>query len=167
MSQLASEMGFSFQSASAAGNIASQTVAKGAYFGNTAMEQARSMMDAYRFWMYIDGTTNPPTLAIVPWGQARSSQIAVPLVSPQAGLIGYPLLNSNGVTFDCYYNPDILFGGQVKIESSIVPAQRVWTVVSMSHQLSSQTPGGPWMSSIQAVSSDFGTIGTLLSGGGS
>lgn len=164
MSQLAQAMGYSFQNTSASGKIVNQTVAKGSYFGSTAMEQVRSMMDAYRFWMYVDATTNPPTLAIVPWGEARNSVVAVPLVSPETGLQGYPLFNSSGVTFDCYYNPNILLGGQVEIQSSIPQANDVWTVTSMSHQLSSQYPGGPWKSSIQAVSGDIGNIGTLLSG---
>jgi hypothetical protein len=159
-------MGFSFQNASSDGSIVNQAVTKGSYFGNTAMEQARSMMDAYRFWMYIDATTNPPTLAIVPWGKARKSVVAVPLISPQTGLIGYPLFNSSGVTFDCLYNPTILLGGQVKIQSSIPQANDVWTVTSLSHQLTSQFPGGPWQSSVQAVSGDFGNIGQVLSGGG-
>jgi hypothetical protein len=166
MSRLAQAMGFSFQNASSDGSIVNQAVTKGSYFGNTAMEQARSMMDAYRFWMYIDATTNPPTLAIVPWGKARNSVVAVPLISPQTGLIGYPLFNSSGVTFDCLYNPTILLGGQVKIQSSIPQANDVWTVTSLSHQLTSQFPGGPWQSSVQAVSGDFGNIGQVLSGGG-
>ena len=167
MSRLAQAMGFSFQNTSSDGSIVNQAVTKGSYFGNTAMEQARSMMDAYRFWMYIDATTNPPTLAIVPWGKARNSVVAVPLISPQTGLIGYPLFNSSGVTFDCKYNPTILLGGQVKIQSSIPQANDVWTVTSLSHQLTSQFPGGPWQSSVQAVSGDFGNIGQVLSGGGS
>jgi hypothetical protein len=166
MSRLAQAMGFSFQNTSSDGSIVNQAVTKGSYFGNTAMEQARSMMDAYRFWMYIDATTNPPTLAIVPWGKARKSVVAVPLISPQTGLIGYPLFNSSGVTFDCRYNPTILLGGQVKIQSSILQANDVWTVTSLSHQLTSQFPGGPWQSSVQAVSGDFGNIGQVLSGGG-
>ncbi len=167
MSQLAQAMGYSFQNASSDGSIVNQAVTKGSYFGSTAMEQARSMMDAYRFWMYIDATTNPPTLAIVPWGKARNSVVVVPLISPQTGLIGYPLLNSSGVSFDCLYNPNLLLGGQVKIQSSIPQANDVWTIISLSHQLASQFPGGPWQSSVGAISGDFGNIGQVLSGGGS
>ncbi len=167
MQQIAQTMGYSFNGNSASGQLLNQTVAKGSYFGNTALEQARSMQYAYRFWMYIDGTTNPPTLAVVPWGQARQSFTAVPLISPETGLIGYPLFNSSGVTFECYYTPNLVFGGQVQISSSVAQANAVWTVVSMSHQLSSQLDGGPWSSTVQAVAGDFGSLFSLLSGGGS
>ena len=162
MSQIANKMGFSFECKDT--SLSSQVVAKGSYFGNTAMEQARSMEDSYKFWMYQDATTNPPTLAIAPWGSARQSLVA--LITPRTGMIGYPLFNSSGVTFSCYYNPAILFGGTIKIsESAVEQANAEWTVVSMSHQLSSQTPGGPWQSSIQAVAGNFGSLGTLLAGG--
>ena len=165
MQQISQSMGFSFQGSSASGELLNQTVSKGSYFGNTAMEQARSMQAAYRFWMYIDGTTNPPTLAVVPWGRARQSSVAVPFISPETGLIGYPLFNSSGVTFQCYYTPNMVFGGQVQISSSVAQANAVWTVVAMSHQLSSQVDGGPWGSTVQAVAGDFGNLFSILSGG--
>jgi hypothetical protein len=161
MSQIAKTMGYSFECRDS--TLANQVVAKGSYFGNTAMEQARTMEDAYRFWMYQDATTNPPTLAITSWGKARQSLAAE--ITPQTGLIGYPLFNSSGVTFSCYYNPAILFGGVVKISgSNVEQANAEWTVVSMSHQLSSQTPNGPWQTSIQAVAGNFGELGALLAG---
>jgi hypothetical protein len=163
MGQLAQKMGFSFECKDSA--LASQVVSSGSYYGNTAMEQARSMEDAYKFWMYQDATTDPPTLAIAPWGKARQS-LAVE-ITPQTGLIGYPLFNSSGVTFSCYYNPNIIFGGPVQISgSNVEQANAQWTVTSMSHQLSSQTPNGPWQSSIQAVSANFGQLFSLLGGGG-
>lgn len=164
MQQIAKSMGFSFQGTTSSGALLNQIVSKGSYFGNTAMEQARSMQSAYRFWMYIDGTTNPPTLAAVPWGQARQSLVAVPLISPGTGLLGYPLFNSSGVTFQCYYTPNLVFGGQVEISSSVAQANAVWTVVSVSHQLSSQVDGGPWGSTVQAVAGDFGRLFSLLGG---
>ncbi len=162
MKKIASEMGFSFQNTSASGTLLNTTVKKGSYFGNTAMEQARSLMDAYHFWMYLDSSTNPPTLAIVPQGDARQQQ-AVPLITPQTGLQGYPLLSSTGVTFQTLFNPSILLGAELKIgNSSVLPANGTWTAVSISHALSSQMPGGPWFTAVQAVSSKFGQLNELL-----
>lgn len=148
MQQLAGIMGFQFEN-----NGVNQSVAKGSYFGNTAMEQARSMMQHYKFWMYID-STNPNTMAIAPYGTAR--KVAAPLISAQTGLIGYPLFNSTGVNFETLFNPGIVFGGPIQMVSSIPKANGPWTVVSMSHQLSSQMPGGPWQSTINAVSQNIG-----------
>ena len=145
MQQIASLMGFQFEN-----NGVSVTVPKGTYLGNTPMEQARTLMQMYKFWMYLD-CTSPNTLAIAPYGVPRTTQIT-PLVSPQSGLNGYPLFNSTGVNFETLFNPGIVFGGPVHIQSSIPKANGVWTVVSMAHQLSSQAPGGPWKSVINAVS---------------
>lgn len=145
MQQIASLMGFQFEN-----NGVSVTVPKGTYLGNTPMEQARTLMQMYKFWMYLD-CTSPNTLAIAPYGVPRTTQIT-PLVSPQSGLEGYPLFNSTGVNFETKFNPGIVFGGPVQVQSSIPKANGTWTVVSMAHQLSSQTKDGPWKSVINAVS---------------
>lgn len=143
MKQLATAMGFQFEN-----NGVNIPIAKGSYWGNTLMEQARSLMRAYRFWMYLD-STHPNTLAIAPYGTARN--VAVPLISPETGLDGYPVFNSTGVNFETLFNPAITFGGSVQMVSEIPKANGTWVVVSMSHQLSSQTPGGPWRTTVNAV----------------
>ena len=136
MQQIATAMGYQFEN-----NGVKGTVAKGTYLANTLMEQARNMMQAYKFWMYLDNTS-PNTLAIAPYGQARNA--VVPLVSPQTGLQGYPIFNSTGVNFTTDFNPDITFGGTIKMDTSIPKARGNWVIVSMSHELSSQTENGPW-----------------------
>jgi hypothetical protein len=49
MKGIAGQMGYQFEN-----NGVNTTVAKGSYWGNTLMEQARALMQAYRFWMYLD-----------------------------------------------------------------------------------------------------------------
>ena len=144
MQQIAAGMGFQFEN-----NGVNIAVPKGTYLGSTLMEQARTLMQMFKFWMYID-STSPNTLAIAPYGVARSA--LAPLVSPETGLIGYPVFNSTGVNFETLFNPGIVFGGPVEMESSIIKANGAWTVTSMSHQLSSQMPGGPWKTIVNAVS---------------
>jgi hypothetical protein len=143
MQQIASGMGYQFEN-----NGVNIAVAKGSYW-----EQARSLMQAYKFWMYLD-STKPNTLAISPYGQARNT--AVPLISPQTGLEGYPIFNSTGVNFETLFNPAIVFGGEIQMVSAIPKANGTWIVVSMSHQLSSQTPGGSWKTTVNAVSPTTG-----------
>ena len=148
MQQIATAMGYQFEN-----NGVTGTVAKGSYFGNTLMEQARSLMQAYKFWMYLD-STSPNTLAIAPYGVARSA--TAPLISPQTGLKGYPVFNSTGVNFETLFNPALTFGGPIQMQSSIPKANGTWVVVSMAHQLSSQMPGGPWDTAVNAVSPTTG-----------
>ena len=148
MKQITSAMGYQFEN-----NGVNIPISKGTYLGNTLMEQARSLMQAYRFWMYLS-SSNPNTLAIVPYGKTRLA--AVPLISSQTGLQGYPVFNTTGVILDTLFNPAVVFGGTVHVESSIPKATGDWIVVSMSHQLSSQTQGGMWKSTINAVSPKTG-----------
>ena len=148
MQQIATKMGYQFEN-----NGVNIPVAKGSYWGNTLMEQARSLMQTYKFWMYLENTS-PNTLAIAPYGSARN--VAAPLISPQTGLQGYPVFNSTGVNFETLFNPDVTFGGPIQVSSSIPKANGTWVVVSMSHQLSSQTPGGAWKTTVNAVSPTTG-----------
>jgi hypothetical protein len=148
MGGIVAQMGYQFEN-----NGVNIPVPKGSYWGNTLMEQARALMQAYKFWMYLD-STNANTVAIAPYGKARNT--AVPLVSPQTGLEGYPVFNSTGVNFETLFNPSISFGGAIQMQSSIPKANGTWIVVSMSHNLSSQTSGGPWKTIINAVSPTTG-----------
>ena len=148
MQQIVSAMGYQFEN-----NGVDSTVTKGSYWGNTLMEQARSLMQAYKFWMYLD-STNPNTIAIAPYGVARNT--AAPLISAQTGLIGYPVFNSTGVNFETLFNPALTFGGPLQMVSSIPKANGTWIAVSLSHHLSSQTPNGPWKATVNAVSPTTG-----------
>jgi hypothetical protein len=143
MQSIANKMGYQFEN-----NGVNIAVTKGSYWGNTAMEQARSLMQTYKFWMYLD-STKPNTLAIAPYGQARNT--AVPLISAQTGMEGYPVFNSTGVNFETLFNPAIVFGGEIQMVSAIPKATGNWIVVSMSHELSSQMPGAPWKTTVNAV----------------
>ena len=150
MQQIASTMGYQFEN-----NGVKIAVPKGAYWGNTLMEQARALMQAYKFWMYLD-STSPNTLAIAPYGSARS--VAAPLISAETGMEGYPVFNSTGVNFETLFNPAIVFGGPIQMVSAIPKANGAWIVTSMSHHLSSQTPGGPWKTTANAVWPTVGGI---------
>ena len=145
MQQIANAMGYQFEN-----NGVSGIISKGTYVANTLMEQARNLMMAYRFWMYLD-STSPNTLAIAPNGTARAKASA--LISPQTGLIGYPMFNRTGINFDTLFNPAIVFGGPVQVQSSLANASGTWIVQSMTHSLSCQVEDGPWQSTINAVSS--------------
>lgn len=145
MGSLASQMGLQFEN-----NLTTSiAVKKGTYLGNTAMEQAKRLMQMFNFWMYVDPSTNPAMLVICNNGTARAN--VTPVISPQTGLIGYPLFNATGILFETYFNPAILFGGGVNVQSSVPKANGNFIVTSMAHELSSITPGGPWKTTVNAV----------------
>lgn len=117
------------------------------YLAGTTTDKVYQVARAANIDVYLDDFV----LAITPKGAPRSGNIAV--VSPATGLIGYPQWDQVGVTFRTLFNPDILWGGKVKVESSIPQAAGTWSVQQVAHSLSSKFPGGPWFSTIKCTES--------------
>lgn len=65
-------------------------------------------------------------------------------------LIGYPTYTHFGIDFRCIYNPNIQFGGQVQVQSSLPSATGLWKVYGLSHSLDAQVPNGRWETIVQA-----------------
>lgn len=141
MSGLASQMGLTFE------NNGVSTQLRNQYLPNTALEQAKTLANAAGCWMCIDGGV----LAITPAYQARSKPI--PLLSADSGLVSYPTFDGVGVSFEAYFNPSVIFGGSIQIDSSIPQAAGTWIVTSVSHLLDSEKPGGRWFSRIRGNAS--------------
>lgn len=72
------------------------------------------------------------------------------LISPQTGLVGYPSFSRNGVLLRTLFNSNVRLGHQVRVESSLTPACGLWNVFCIRHELSSETPNGPWFTQILA-----------------
>ncbi|UAN51394.1 hypothetical protein KGP26_27670 [Serratia sp. JSRIV002] len=75
-------------------------------------------------------------------------------VSPDTGMIGYPTVTSMGVFATMLFNPKLRRLGKVLIKSDNKAADGELTVVSIQHDISSNVPGGPWMTTIQAIKKD-------------
>lgn len=94
----------------------------------------------------VDGGTK---LAIWPRPGSRNTQ-TVPLISPSTGMDGYPAFGATGYLYvKALYNPDVVFGGNIQIESSIPQANRTWTVFQIDYALDSLLPGGDWLMTLQ------------------
>ena len=138
MQQLASTMGLTFENNGVSGkSLVNQ------YLPNTALEQAKTLASAAGIWLYVDNDT----LAITPAYQPRSKPI--PLISAETGLKSYPTFDGVGVNFQILFNPSVIFGGSVQVETSIPQARGMWIVTSIAHDLDSSTPGGSWLSTVR------------------
>lgn len=140
MAGLAATMGKSFENSGVAG-----IVLHNPYFPGTAYEQFERCRQAAR----INGTIDDGVLAIWPLNGSRGG--AVPLISPDTGMVGYPMRTQNGVTLQCLYNPAVIIGGRIKVETSNTPAAGTWNVNHLAHVLKSETQGGQWFTSLTAV----------------
>lgn len=109
------------------------------------------------------------TVAIWPLNSARTG--VVPLISPgtaqQPGtLIGYPTYTIGGIQFRCIYNPNIRFGGQVQLETSLFQASGIWNVTAgLSAFLDAQVPGGKWENVVEGTRQGTSSPLVIPSGG--
>ena len=118
------------------------------YFpGNLLSQMRRAARHANINAELVDGNTK---LAIWPMGGSRTSlQGAVPLVSATSGMIGYPTFAPNGyMIVRNLFNPQIAFGGTIRVESRIPAANRTWVVQKMDLALDSLIPKGKWESTL-------------------
>ncbi|PVX61230.1 baseplate hub protein [Paraburkholderia unamae] len=115
------------------------------YFPGTALAQIRECAQAAN----INYTIENGVLQIWPKGSARNADI--PTISPQSGLIGYPAFCSNGLMLTTVFNPAVVIGGVIQVQSSITAATGKWIVTQIAHSLESEMPDGQWFTHILGV----------------
>ncbi len=91
------------------------------------------------------------------WPRLGSRGAAIPLVSKDTGMIGYPAFNANGIMLKTLFNRSIKFGGTIQLGTSLnldprnLASGRVtnkWVVYNMNHDLESQVFNGRWQTEI-------------------
>ena len=117
--------------------------------GGTAIGKIISLSERYSFDLYIDQNS----VSITKKGGARN--LKIPVITPETGLIGYPVPDTRGVSFRCLYDPMIKFGGICKIQDSVVTVcNRDWRVYGLYKSLESNVPNGNWFCEVNATWSD-------------
>jgi hypothetical protein len=138
MSSLAIQMNLKYE------NHGVTAVLPKSYFPGTARQQFISAIQAAG----INGIIDDGALIIWPKGGSRSTP-SIPVLSPENGMIGYPGYSNIGLNVKTMYNPNVTFGGQVTVQSSIKPCNGTWTVYGLSHELESEMPDGQWCTNVQ------------------
>lgn len=134
------------------------TVLVSPYLPGTVRDQIQAVVRAAQINVLIDDEV----LAIWPRGTVRGAQGI--RIAPDSGLVGYPAYTDNGISLTTLYNPALIFGTAVTVESSLTPANGQWAVAAVTHTLESELPGGQWFTRIEC-----GLIGQeapIVSGGG-
>lgn len=148
---IAKQMNYTFENSGVSVQLAN------AYFPGTGRDQAYAAAAAAGINITMDDQPGgTPTLAIWPKTGSRGGEI--PLISPDTGMVGYPTHTDTGLFVTTVYNPNIVFGGKVKIQSSIKNANGVWTLYDVTHDLESETPGGKWFTSIGCNFADHAAV---------
>lgn len=136
MSGIAGQLGLQFENGGVAGVIADP------YLHGCLADQARDLAQAAHCNFVIDHDV----LAIWPLDGVRKG--AIPVISPDTGMVGYPLRTQTGFSVQSLFNPSINFGGAIQVESDITQANGAWAVYSLTHDLEAETPGGKWFTLI-------------------
>jgi hypothetical protein len=85
------------------------------------------------------------TLAIWPKNGSRNSgPSGTPTISKKTGMVGYPRYTASGIEVVTLWNPNLIYGGSVKVESDLTPACGTWYIVNIAHELECETPNGKW-----------------------
>ena len=116
------------------------------YLCETGLEQIKKLCQAADIDLAIEANK----VAIKNKDTGRN--IPVPVISPESGLIGYPVLDLSGIKFQCLYDPAIRFHGIIEIRNSVIDlANAQWVVYGLSHHLDSEMPNGKWLCEISAT----------------
>ena len=160
ISSIALQMGWAFENNGVSVQLNNQ------YLSGTGREQALTAAANAGIKIIFDDQPNAtPTIAIWPKTGARAAQ--APLLSPDSGMVGYPIWEAGAITVKSIYNPSLsvstgvgtnglMVGGTVEVKSSIANASGQWQIFSMTHELESETPDGSWFTTVRA-----NTTGTL------
>ncbi|AVA21597.1 hypothetical protein [Rhizobium sp. NXC24] len=143
MGNLAKQMGFAFE------NNGVNVKLSNPYFGGTAWTQAMAIARHGNFDLIYE----PNKMVISPRGQPRQGDAI--LISPDTGLVGYPMFNQNIVIVRCLFNPDVKQLSLVEVKSDLTPANGKWQVLSIIYELDSQVPNGKWFMTLELI-----TVGT-------
>ena len=114
------------------------------YFSGSYRTQMQTLAEHGGFQWCID----KDTLIICPNGQTRNGGPV--MISPQTGMVGYPAFNQAGIDITTLFNPALKIFGKIQVQSQITPANGIWTIYNLAHDLESITPRGHWFTEIQA-----------------
>lgn len=138
---LALVMGLSFENHGVAVQLSNP------YFYGSALAQLQACMRAAGARYSIDRGV----LAIWPRGGGLSD--APVMISKETGMVGYPDFSSNGLLVTSRYQPAVKLGGKIQVQSTLTPANGIWKVNRVIHDLEAEMPDGKWFTSMECTPS--------------
>jgi len=135
-------MGYIFEN----NDVPDSIVAEDISLVDTEISKIRTLCDAHDIELYIE----QGLISIAPKGDAR--KLKIPIISPNTGLIGYPMPTIQGVDLKCFYDPMIRFGGIIRIQDSIMETcNGDWRCFGIVIHIESEMPNGNWFMEIKAA----------------
>ena len=142
MSELATELNLTLENNNVTTTLTDQ------YLSGTPLQKVqRIASNAHIQYWYLP---EQGVLAISPMGRSRASLPSV-TYNLETGLVGWPKKLHEGVAFTALFVPQVVHGGKVHVESSVPACNGDWYIISMSHRLDAEAPGGAWFTDFVAT----------------
>jgi hypothetical protein len=143
LQNIATQMGFSLEDNGVNITLPDQ------YFSGTLTDQAQQVAQTANLNIDLDGSTK--TLSVWPkFGNRDTPDPPLLIAGPGGNLVGYPNYTTSGVSVKTLFNPNIKAGNTLVVEGSLIKAaNQTWATYSVTHDLSSEMPDGPWFTSAE------------------
>lgn len=115
------------------------------YLTGSPLDQLRYACNAAGLALAINGKT------VTVWRPGTKVDSVIPEVSPEYGLIGYPVFTPSGITFQTQFSTYLAQGRYVKLTTSLPHATGTYQLFAVDHYLSSWVKDGPWMTIAQGT----------------
>lgn len=110
------------------------------HYEGSVFDQLQGICDDLQVSMSVAA----PTISF--WPQDGKKDSVKPLISPEYGLIGYPIFSNGGVMLQTQFSSLLTTGRNIQLQTSLPHASGGYQLTSVTHELSSWTEGGPWHS---------------------
>ena len=150
--KIAKKAGFQFE------NNGVKVKVSNPYLYGSPLEQIRSIVQAAG----IQWTVENGTLAIWKTGGSRNGESH--MFSPETGMVGYPVFSEADVIVTKTFDRTIGLGHRITVQSQLEPANGEWAIYNVTHDISAETPNGPWFTQVMALRADAGSEGGIPGG---
>lgn len=142
MGVLASELNLTLENNGVESTLTDQ------YLSGTPLQKVQNVASAARIQYWYLPEEN--VLAIAPMGAPRNTYDPV-RYSAQTGLVGWPMKRHVGIAFTALFNPQTFHGSKIEMDSTVPSCNGNWYIVSMSHRIDGNVPGGAWFTDFVAT----------------
>lgn len=137
---LAKSIGYAFHNNGVSVMLSNQ------YLSGSAVDQINTIANAARIPVCIENGV----VSIWPNDGARDGLTIA--LSPQTGMVGYPEFTDIGFLVRSLFNQDIQNGRRLNVHDSVIEkANGDWMVQTVTHELSTMEPNGPWFTRANLV----------------
>jgi hypothetical protein len=143
ISALASSIGYQFQ------NNGAHAVLQNQYLSGSVVDQIMTVARAAALPIVIENNT------VTIWPNSGVRDDTMIDLGPGNGLVGYPVYWEAGFIVRSEFNQNIANGRTINLTSTIPKANGSWPIQTVTHELSSVTPDGPWFTTAKLCPSNY------------